>query len=161
MSMFLGTYPSRLDSKGRVSIPASFRAALKQTSSSDEVSLVLRPSHLHACIDGWGMAAFEALESALTRYDPLSSDYEDLATSLYADAYPLMCDKDGRVSLPKILKQHAALTSDVIFMGLGKAFQIWDPEAAEKRRQKARQQAQQLVQPRTPAPSSSTQEERS
>ena len=63
MTQFMGTFTSRLDAKGRVSIPAPFRAALREASEAGE--LVLRPSHKHTSIEAWPKAAFEALKFSL------------------------------------------------------------------------------------------------
>ncbi|QDH16266.1 division/cell wall cluster transcriptional repressor MraZ [Swingsia samuiensis] len=145
MSMFLGTHQNRFDAKGRVSIPAPFRATLKTQAQAGEPLVILRPSHFHPCVEAWPTMAFSALATPLDDYDPFSEDHEDLATSLYADAYPLDSDKEGRIIIPESLRSHAGLTEDVAFVGLGKVFQIWNPEAAEKRRQQARAQARTLT----------------
>ncbi|QHI95740.1 division/cell wall cluster transcriptional repressor MraZ [Aristophania vespae] len=144
MSMFLGTHCNRFDAKGRVSIPAPFKAALKEQTQPGEALLILRPSHLHPCIEGWTSRRFLSLTAPLAEYDPFSEEHEDLATSLYADAYPLDSDKEGRITLPDILKQHARLEKDVTFMGLGRIFQIWSPEAALQRRTEANKRAKTL-----------------
>ncbi|MBN8871305.1 MAG: division/cell wall cluster transcriptional repressor MraZ [Rhodospirillales bacterium] len=143
MAHFLGTHQNRLDAKGRVSVPAPFRAVLKAQSSSlgPGISLVLRPSHQHPCIEAWPEEAFQALAAPLERLDHFSEEHEDLAAALYADAYPMETDKEGRVVLPDNLVAHAGLTETVVFMGLGKTFQIWEPQAAERRRAEARERA--------------------
>jgi MraZ protein len=141
MSQFLGTHQNKLDAKGRVSIPASFRTALRDRTAGEQggpVALVLRPSHKYACIEGWPVAAFEALATPLDRLDMFGEDHEDLATALYADASLVESDKEGRIVLPDTLVHHAALSDAVTFMGLGRIFQIWEPAAAERRRVEAR-----------------------
>lgn len=149
MSMFLGTHCNRFDAKGRVSIPAPFRAALREQAQPGESLVILRPSHLHPCIEGWTSQRFSDLAAPLEEYDPFSEDYEDMSLSLYADAYPLDSDKEGRILLPEKLKTHAGLDDDVAFLGLGRIFQIWNPETAQARRDEARQRAKGLTQART------------
>lgn len=150
MSVFLGTHQNRLDAKGRVSIPSGFRAALRARSQAAEqagadaagtVQIVLRPSHKYPCIEAWPVDAFAALASPLDRLDMFSEDHDDLAAALYADAYPVDADKEGRIMLPEILSAHAGLSDTVAFMGLGHIFQIWEPKAAEQRRAEARERA--------------------
>lgn len=138
MSQFLGTHKNRLDAKGRVSIPAPFRASLRAPAQEGAVALVLRPSHKHPCIEGWPAAVFDSLAQPLDRLDMFGEDHEDLSTALYADANPVESDKEGRILLPDSLVRHAGLTDTVIFMGLGKIFQIWEPSAAEQRVAEAR-----------------------
>jgi MraZ protein len=154
MTHFLGTHQNRLDAKGRVSVPASFRAALKNggdknggdkngddKNGGDHASLILRPSHKQPCIEAWPLAVFTQLETPLQELDLFSEAHDDMAAALYADAYPLEADKEGRILLPASLVIHADLTDAVVFMGLGRIFQIWEPGAAEKRRAEARERA--------------------
>ncbi len=158
MTNFLGSHQNRLDAKGRVSVPASFRAALRQSgrqsggqsgdASAAGVQLVLRPSHLHPCIEAWPTSRFETLATPLEHYNLLSTEHDDLATSIYADAYPVEADKEGRILIPDQLAAHAGLTEAVVFMGMGATFQIWEPAAAERRRAEARIRARDLTPPR-------------
>lgn len=141
MTTFLGTHLNRLDAKGRVSVPAPFRAALRAGSDAGAASLVLRPSHKHACIEAWPASIFNMLEAPLDRLDLFSEAHEDLAASLYADAWPVEADREGRIVLPESLIAHAALGEQVAFLGLGRTFQIWEPGAAERRRAEARERA--------------------
>jgi MraZ protein len=139
MSPFLGTHQNRLDAKGRVSIPAPFRALLKDAGGS--TSLILRPSHKHACIEAWPAASFNALAKPLEGMDLFSEDHDDMALSLYADAYPAETDKEGRIMLPEALVAHAGLSEAATFLGAGRIFQIWEPAAAEIEKQQARERA--------------------
>ncbi len=144
MTQFLGTHVNKLDAKGRVSIPASFRVSLRGGSgdgSSSGTSLVLRPSHNQPCIEAWPSTAFHALATPLERLDVFSEEHDDLAATIYADACPLDADKEGRIVLPDNLVAHAGLTDTAVFMGLGRTFQIWEPAAAERRRAEARERA--------------------
>lgn len=137
VGVFLGTHQNRLDAKGRVSVPAGFRSALRDAGDTSPF-VVLRPSHKHPCIEGWPAAAFAELATPLDRLDMFSEDHEDLAAALYADAFPVDADKEGRIVLPEALVAHAGLADSVVFMGLGRIFQIWEPQAAAARRESAR-----------------------
>ncbi len=145
MNQFLGTHQNRLDAKGRVSVPASFRTALRSGTDGDgAISVILRPSHKFACIEGWPLAKFEALATQLGKLNPFSDAHEDLAAALYADAFPVESDKEGRIVIPADLVAHAKLSSQVSFLGTGPTFQIWEPEAGEARRAEARGKAKLL-----------------
>jgi len=141
VSAFLGTHQNRFDAKGRVSIPAPFRAALRAQLQEGESLVILRPSTLHPCIEAWPSGAFSSLAAPLAEIDVFSEDHDDLATSIYADAYPLDSDKEGRIIIPESLRHHAGLTDEVAFMGAGRTFQIWEPQAAARRREQARTNA--------------------
>jgi MraZ protein len=141
MGPFMGTHTSKLDAKGRVSIPALFRTVLRDGATEGPVSLVLRPSHKAACIEGWPVATFESLANPLQRMALFSDDHEDLSAALFADAHPVESDREGRIVLPDWLAAHAAVTDAVVFMGQGASFRIWEPRAAEQRRTEARARA--------------------
>jgi len=139
MSQFLGTHQNRLDAKGRVSVPAAFRAALRR--NGEAVGIILLPSHKRPCIEVWPTPVFEAMTANLEGLALFSDSHDDMATALYADAHALEADKEGRVLLPEKLVAHAGLTDSVVFMGLGRMFQIWEPAAAERRSLEARESA--------------------
>ncbi len=139
MSQFLGTHQNRLDPKGRVSVPAPFRTALKALDG--EPALILRPSHNHPCIEAWPVSAFEALSRPMQGLDLFSADHDDMAFSLYGRACKIVADKDGRVILPEDLVEHAGLGETVVFIGLGRIFQVWEPAAAKAFQETARARA--------------------
>ena len=143
MSQFLGTHQNRLDAKGRTSVPAPFRSALRST--PDATALILRPSHTHPCIEVWPAAEFDRLAAPLDRLEIFSPAQDDLQTALYADAHRVEPDREGRINLPDSLVQHAGLTDAVSFMGLGRTFQIWEPAAAAARLAAARERARTLT----------------
>jgi MraZ protein len=137
MGLFIGTHQNKLDAKGRVSVPASFRLVLKKMSSAGEgaavAPLVLRPSHQHPCIEGWTEKGFEALSAPLDNYDQFSTEHDDIAMAIFGDACPMETDKEGRIQLPAELVAYAGLTDSVVFIGTSKTFQIWEPEAGARR----------------------------
>ena len=144
MTQFLGTHQNRLDAKGRVSVPAPFRAALRQETdpaSCGVGSIVLRPSHKYPCVEAWPMSGFEALAAPIERLDLFSEEHDDLASTIFAEAFPADIDKEGRILLPGALIAHAGLQDSVAFMGLGRIFQIWEPGAADRRRAEAFERA--------------------
>jgi MraZ protein len=142
MALFLGTYQNKLDAKGRVSIPAPFRAALKQMSRAGEgapvAPLVLRRSHQYPCIEGWTQKGFEDLSAPLENYNQFSQEHEDLALALFGDACEIETDKEGRIVLPPDLVEFAGLGEAVTFIGASKTFQIWEPAAGARRQEEAR-----------------------
>jgi MraZ protein len=146
MSQFLGTHTNRLDAKGRVSIPAAFRSALRPPAEGG-AGLILRPSHKSPCIEGWPAGAFARLAEPLDELDTFSEAHDALAAALYADAHASEPDKEGRIVLPSDLIGHAALADNVMFIGLGKLFQIWEPAAGERFRIEARGRASALTLP--------------
>ncbi|WP_419896451.1 division/cell wall cluster transcriptional repressor MraZ [Roseomonas sp. USHLN139] len=138
MTRFMGTHTNRLDRKGRVSVPAPFRAELTRLGTEE---VVLRPSHRMACIEAWPLPAFEAMSGGLDNYDIFSDAQDDMAAALFADAWPMRPDGEGRIMLPEELIAHAGLGETIAFVGLGRIFQLWEPAAAKRRTEEARARA--------------------
>lgn len=141
MALFLNNYVNRLDAKGRISVPAPFRDALR-TDTGECAPIVLRPSHSYACIEAWPAAHFERMVAArLDGVAPFSQEYDDMALALHADAERVVPDKDGRIVLSEKLIAHAGLADQADFNGAGGTFQIWEPEAGKRRRAEAAERA--------------------
>jgi MraZ protein len=139
MALFNGTYVQNFDAKGRVSIPASFRAALRAgavniAASGDgpvSIPLVLRPSEKARCVEALTEVKHQALTAELEKLEPLSAEYDALAMVLFADAWPIETDKEGRIIIHDSLLNHAGIsrTGSVAFIGMGTRFQLWNPDA--------------------------------
>jgi MraZ protein len=144
MPLFIGTHQSRRDAKGRMSIPAQFRSVLKQMSHAGKdapvASMYLRPSHQNPCVEGWTEVGFEALSTPMAEgYNQFSPEYEDFVMALFGNARLLETDTEGRIMLPPSLIEYAGLKQDVVFIGTRNTFQIWEPEAGERRLAEARE----------------------
>jgi len=124
MDRFVANVTLRLDSKGRVSIPASFRSVLTRDAFE---GLYCYPALDRPAIDAGGNALMSEIESLIARYAPFSEERERFALALYGTSETLKVDGEGRVSLSESLKRHAGITEAVTFVGLGHKFQIWEP----------------------------------
>jgi transcriptional regulator MraZ len=124
MDRFVSNVTLRLDSKGRVSIPASFRSVL---ASDGFDGLYCYPALDRPAIDAGGNALMAEIEAVIARYAPFSEEREQFALALYGTSETLKIDGEGRVSLSEALKRHAGITEAVAFVGLGHKFQIWEP----------------------------------
>ena len=125
VELFLSTYVNKVDRKGRVSVPATFRSTL--ATHREPSLLVLFPSFRVPALDGSGSSYVEEMNERLETLDQFSDEHENLS-QLFAEAHPLTMDGEGRIVLPEILKEHANITTDVTFVGLGAMFQMWEPE---------------------------------
>jgi transcriptional regulator MraZ len=124
MDRFVSNVTLRLDSKGRVSIPASFRSELARDGFD---GLYCYPALDRPAIDAGGNALMAEIEAVITRYAPFSEEREQLALALYGTSETLKTDGEGRVTLSGSLKSHAGIAEAVTFVGLGHKFQIWEP----------------------------------
>jgi MraZ protein len=129
MTQFVGTHFGKLDRKGRISVPAPFRAELEAAATSH---LVFRISHQHPCIEARSRAVFQHMLDSILTLEHFSEDREILEAGLIADSTMLRLDGDGRLVLPEAMVEETALTENVAFLGKGDRFEIWDSEAAKK-----------------------------
>src|ERR1700749_3092471 len=124
MDRFVSNYTLRLDAKGRVSIPAPFRAVLARDGFE---GLYCYPALDRPAIDAGGNALMSEIEALIERFTPFSEEREQFALALYGTSETLKVDGEGRVVLSDTLKRHAGITDAVTFVGLGHKFQIWEP----------------------------------
>lgn len=124
MSLFLSSYENRLDTKGRISVPASFRASV---ASDKFAGVVLFRSFTNNCIEGMTMSRMEQLAAATDKMGVFDGALDDLSAMLFADARPLSFDVTGRIVIPADLLRHAGITDTAVFVGRGNSFQIWNP----------------------------------
>ncbi|MBB5753012.1 division/cell wall cluster transcriptional repressor MraZ [Prosthecomicrobium pneumaticum] len=125
MDEFVSTFTNRLDSKGRVSIPASFRAVLARDGFD---GLYCCPSLDQASVDAGGSRLVGQIKDTLGQFEPFSDDHELLSTTLIGESEVLRIDTEGRIALTDTLKAHAGITGAVTFVGQGYKFQLWEPE---------------------------------
>ena len=124
MDRFVANFTLRLDSKGRVSIPGSFRSVLGRDGFE---GLYCYPALDRPAIDAGGNALMGEVEALIGRYAPFSDQREQFALALYGTSETLKIDGEGRVVLSDNLKRHAEISEAVTFVGLGHKFQIWEP----------------------------------
>lgn len=138
MAVFLSTHVNKLDRKGRVSVPAQFRAAVADQPFQ---GIVLVPSPQHPALDGFAMDEMERLSNDLNLgFDMYSDEQAFLAHTILGGAVQLPFDGEGRIVLPADLAAHAGLTEQAAFIGLGRKFQIWEPAALTAFRDEAARQ---------------------
>ena len=135
MTLFLSTHLNKVDKKGRVSVPAQFRAEL---AGENFQGVVLFRSNVHPALEGFAWSYMQEISARLDNFDLFSEDQDDLATALFGEAVQVPFDGDGRIVLPVELMEFSGIVERASFVGLGKKFQMWDPSLLEKRREEAR-----------------------
>ena len=136
--MFLSSYENKIDKKGRVSVPATFRSHLSSMGYNGFISY---PSFNHAALEACSQDRIERLSQTIDSLNPFEEKRDFFATSILSESENLQFDTEGRVSLSKKLLDHANIKYNVLFVGLGKTFQIWSPKIFEKFRLIARKKA--------------------
>ena len=127
--MFLSSYENKIDKKGRVSVPATFRSHLSSMGYNGFISY---PSFNHSALEACSQDRIEKLSNTIDSLNPFEDKRDFLATSILSETENLQFDTEGRVSLSGKLLIHAKIKNNVLFVGLGKPFQIWEPKNFEK-----------------------------
>ena len=136
--MFLSTYENKIDKKGRVSVPASFRSYLSNLGYN---GVICYPSFNNQSVEAWPQDRIEKISSSIDSLNPFEEKRDFFATSILSESVNLQFDGEGRISLsPKLLK-HAKIKNSMLFVGQGKTFQIWEPSIFEKFKLNARKKA--------------------
>ena len=136
--MFLSSYENKIDKKGRVSVPATFRSHLNSMGYNGFISY---PSFNHAALEACSQDRIEKLSDTIDTLNPFEEKRDYFATSVLSESENLQFDTEGRVSIPEKLLNHAKIKSGVLFVGLGKTVQIWEPKNFNRFKSIARKKA--------------------
>ncbi|MHA1113515.1 MAG: division/cell wall cluster transcriptional repressor MraZ [Alphaproteobacteria bacterium] len=135
MALFLSTYVNKVDKKGRISVPAPFRAALAGQTFN---GIVAFRSHKLSALEASGIDRMERLSASLDDLDMFSDAHDDLTAAIFADAHQLPFDGEGRVTLAPELADFLGIEDSAALVGRGPTFQIWEPEAFGRYQAEAR-----------------------
>ena len=127
--MFLSSYDNKIDKKGRVSVPAAFRSYLTTQGYNGFVSY---PSFSNPALECCTQERIERLSNSIDTLNPFEEKRDYFATSVLSESSNLIFDTEGRVIIPEKLLNHAKIKSNILFVGLGKTFQIWEPQIFNK-----------------------------
>ena len=127
--MFLSTYENKLDKKGRVSVPAQFRSYISNLGYN---GVICYPSFHYSCIEAWSQERIEKISEAIDNLNPYDEKKDFFSTSILSESINLIFDPEGRINLTKKLLTHAKIKNNILFVGQGKTFQIWNPVVFEK-----------------------------
>lgn len=139
MDRFVSTFINKIDAKGRVSVPAPFRAILERDGYQQGGAghVYCYPALDCPAVDAGGERLARRIDGLLAGLPDYSIERDELSVALYGVSQVLAIDQDGRIVVPESLRAHAGLESQVAFVGLGEKFQIWEPGRFEERRRDA------------------------
>ena len=136
--MFLSSFENKIDKKGRVSVPATFRSYLNTLGYNGFISY---PSFNHSALEACSQDRIEKLSNTIDSLNPFEEKRDYFATSVLSESESHQFDTEGRVSISEKLLNHAKIKNNVLFVGLGRTFQIWEPTNFEKFKLLARKKA--------------------
>lgn len=124
MDRFLSHFTNRFDAKGRISIPAPFRAVLAKDGFE---GLYVTPSLDTPSLDCGGHALLRQIDALLETMPAHSPRRDAFATALLGTSEVLRPDAEGRMGLAEKFRKSLGLQAEAVFVGQGHKFQIWEP----------------------------------
>ncbi|HEY1135030.1 MAG TPA: division/cell wall cluster transcriptional repressor MraZ [Nocardioides sp.] len=118
--MFFGTFTPKLDDKGRIFLPAKFREDMKE-------GLVVTRGQENA-LSVWSKEGFRRLTERIQDASLTDKGARDYIRMLFAAASDEVPDKQGRITIPPILRRYASLEREVVVVGAMNRLEIWNPE---------------------------------
>lgn len=122
--MLLGQYPTKINVKGRVALPAKFKKELGKklivTVGYEQSIMVMEPKDWQVVID-----------KMTSQKSPLEPG-RDTDRFFFGSAFEVELDNQGRFVIPRYLRAHASLTDEIVFVGMGNRAEIWGRPAWEK-----------------------------
>ena len=135
MELFVSHFVNKIDKKGRISFPSSFRNALPKNNRNE---IILYKSLKNKSIEGCGAQRINEIAQRINSLDFFSQDQDDFSTSIFSEIIPTNLDKEGRFLIPENLKKFAQISFEATFIGQGHYFQIWEPNSALKKQKESR-----------------------
>ena len=134
--MFFGEFVYKIDEKGRVPLPPRFRRELKE--------LVLVPG-VEKCIIAYPLAEWRKLADTLTGSSVTSSKLRRLNRAVFATAFNISIDGQGRVALPIPLREHAEIVDEVVVAGANTYLELWNKVRWDDEKAISQEQAWQTI----------------
>ena len=135
--MFYGEFDYKIDEKGRVPIPPKFRRELREG-----VVLAAGPEK---CIIAYSQAEWNKLAGTLTSGTIAASKLRRLNRAIFATAFSLNIDKQGRIALPIPLREYAGIEDELIIAGVNNYLELWNKEQWESEKAISQEQAWQII----------------
>ena len=128
MTFFTGEYETKLDAKGRLTLPARIKAQLPE---GEVQELMIRKGY-EPCLVLYPVVEFEKVYSKISALSEFDEEYRTLQRNLLIGVDPVELDAAGRFVIPKNLMTYAQLDKDVLLIGVGTKLEIWNRAQFEK-----------------------------
>ena len=135
--MFFGEFEYKIDEKGRVPIPPRFRRELKEG--------VVLTLGVEKCITAYALSEWKKLAATLTTGSVTPSKLRRLNRAIFATAFSLNIDGQGRIALPIPLRQYADIEDEVVIAGANNYLELWNKEQWEAEKAISQEQTWQII----------------
>ena len=135
--MFFGEFEYRIDQKGRVPIPPRFGRELRE-------GVVLTPG-VEKCITAYPLPEWKKLATTLTSGPVTRDKLRRLNRAIFATAFSLNIDGQGRIALPVPLREYALIVDEVVVAGANNYLELWNKELWESEKAISQEQQWQII----------------
>ena len=135
--MFFGEFEYKIDEKGRVPIPPKFRDELRQ-------GVILTPG-VERCINLYSLTEWDKVSATLTTGPIENNKMRRLNRAIFATAFPLNIDGQGRIALPIPLRQYAGIEDEVVVAGVNTYLELWNKGQWQSEKTISQEQAWQII----------------
>ncbi len=136
MIRFLSNSVNRIDTKGRVSVPAAFRAVLAEEGVQE---LYCFQDFVFPAISVGGPQLLSRFERQIDSADPFSPEANQMSLLIHGGGVFMRLDSEGRLMITDFIRDFTGITDQVAFVGRGEFFQLWHPKAFEDMQSAARE----------------------
>jgi len=126
MSRFLSNATNRIDTKGRVSVPAAFRSVLAQRNVQE---LYCFQDFVFPAISVGGSDLLERFERQIAAEDPFSPEANEMSLLIHGGGVFMKLDAEGRLMVTDFIRDFTGISDEVTFVGRADHFQLWQPQA--------------------------------
>lgn len=130
--MFRGINTITIDTKGRLAIPMRYRSTL---GAEEKIPLVVTIDTEETCLLLYTAAQWQIIEDNLQKLPSFNAAARRIQRLLIGHATDIEVDSNGRVLLPTVLRTYAQLEKDVVMIGQGNKFEVWNKELWESKRE--------------------------
>ena len=135
--MFLGEFEYKIDEKGRVLVPPRFRRELRE-------GMVLMPG-VEKCVNLYPLSEWRKVAATLTTGSITRNKLRRLNRAIFATAFNLTIDGQGRIALPVTLREYSGIDDEVVVVGVNTYLELWNKEQWEAEKAFSLEQASQNI----------------
>ena len=125
-AQFRGRHSVRLDPKGRFILPSLLREAQKSKNQPKKFFITNNIYKSQSYLDVFSEKEWLSFEKKISEMPSMNQDIQAFRRFYLGSAVPVSADLQGRLLIPQELREYAGLNEDLIVLGVGSKFEIWD-----------------------------------
>lgn len=128
MAFFTSEYECKLDTKGRLVLPAKIKASLPEVSTHELIIQKGFEPHLNL----YPMLEYKKIHAKITALSDFNAEQRKLKRNFFRSITQVDLDSAGRILIPKSVLAHASLEKEVLLVGMGNHIEMWNPQLFEE-----------------------------